>query len=87
MSKRLSDDEVHEALTTIVLAIHDDRKFSRWFERLAQLSAVQRRNEIYRMREELHTGGHKVREDIVASMSLLAEDQVFKAAWDAFRIL
>jgi hypothetical protein len=87
MSGRLSRHQTYDALTDMVLALHDDPALSEWFEKLAGLSSVQRRNEVYRMRLQLLDSDPEAPEDVVVPMLLLADDRIFQAARQAFRLL
>jgi hypothetical protein len=87
MSGHLTPRQTYDALTDMVLALHDDPALSEWFEMLGDLSSVQRRNEVYRMRLELLESDPEAPEDVVVPMLLLADDRVFQAAHQAFRLL
>jgi hypothetical protein len=83
MPRSFDSNQAYDALTTMVLAIHDDAALSNWFERLACLSSVERRNEIYRLRSEMQLEP----ESATVPLSLLSDDRVFRAAQQAYRSL
>jgi len=87
MSGRLSHDELYEALTSMVLALHEDPALAEWFENLERLPAVQRRNQIYHMRLKLAESEETAPDEVLMPVTLLADDRVFEAACRAFHSL
>ena len=87
MTPRLNREDVTEGLTTMVLAIHDDRKLSGWFETLKHLSAPQRQVELFRMRRMLVSSCSGDADEISGYLALLADDRIFAAALLAYRSL
>ena len=70
-------------LARLVQVVRDDRQLHAWFCKMAQKSAVERRNEIYSMAERMRCEGEDA--DLAASVQLLADSRVFLAARVALR--
>lgn len=80
MSEHLGSEETYEALTRLVRVLSGDPALLEWFEGLAKMASIARRNEVFRMHQELLGGGQEVSEDVVVPLKLLADDRVFEAA-------
>jgi len=76
-------DAALDNLTRIVRVVGDDQKLRRWFHSLSKKSAVERRNAIYVMSEQM--AAQNVDADLVASFRLLADARIFDAACLALR--
>jgi len=87
MNENLGSDETYGALTRMVRALRDDAVLSGWFGELCRLSSVERRNEVFRMREELLVRQPLASDDVVVPLMLLADDRIFEAAQQAFAAL
>ncbi|GEM_PF-2101205 len=87
MSENPGTDETFDALTRMVRVLGDDTELSEWFVGLGLLSSVDRRNEVFRMHEDLLSQDPAASDDVVAPLKLLADDRVFAAAQQAFAAL
>jgi hypothetical protein len=79
----LNRDTALNNLARIVQVIRDERRLHEWFRALTNVSAVQRRNEIYSMVEQMKANSEDA--DLVASFQLLADPRLFDAARVALR--
>jgi len=76
-----SVDTALDNLTRIVQVVRRDRKLRRWFDSLSQKSALERRNAIFAMSEQMLAESEDA--DLVAAFHLLADARVFEAACEA----
>jgi hypothetical protein len=67
-----------DTLAGVIQSIAQDRKLRRWFFRLARMSDVERRNEIYAMTVRMTQEGED--DKIIASLHLLTDGNIFNAA-------
>ena len=78
-SSPASVDFAIDSLVRLVEVIGSDRELRAWFARLEDLSAVQRRNAIFTMSEQLQS--HAGNSQAIVTFRLLADPRVFSAAW------
>ena len=79
----MDPDSALDNLTRMAQVIGRDPQLRHWFSALAQMPAVERRNEIYSASERMRAEGKD--EDLVVSFRLLADTRVFDAAWLALQ--
>lgn len=71
-------DSAFDSLTKLVQVIGRDRNLFEWFRQLDQMSADERRNQIFRISDQM-TAAEKD-PDIVKAFRLLADPRMFDAA-------
>jgi len=76
-------DSVADSLTTLVQVIGRDRNLSQWFRRLDQMSAIERRNQVFKISEQMTNDGKD--RDAVDAFRLLADTRIFDATRLALR--
>jgi hypothetical protein len=74
----MDPDSALDNLSRMAQVIGRDPQLRHWFSALAQMPAVERRNEIYSASERMRAEGKD--EDLVVSFRLLADTRVFDAA-------
>ncbi|HXJ58884.1 MAG TPA: hypothetical protein VNU68_19665 [Verrucomicrobiae bacterium] len=79
----MDTDSALDNLTRMAQVIGRDQQLRAWFSALAQMPAVERRNEIFSTSERMRSEGKD--EDLVVSFRLLADTRVFDAAWLALQ--
>jgi hypothetical protein len=79
----LDTDTALDNLARMVQVIGPDKQLRAWFSALGQKPALERRNAIYSMSEQMRTDGKD--EDLIASFRLLADARVFEAAKQALQ--
>jgi hypothetical protein len=86
MNEPTDINQVLENLATLALVVRDDAGFRTWFRQLERLTALERRNEVYRMVEQIRSSRPGENPDVVRAFGMLADERVFAAAQQAIRL-